>query len=78
VGKQIPWTFKTWIAKFKNVDLPIGDLAAYIENASDFPLSDEDDDDLSTLTEYFVEKNSRTEPILEIFILAWNYYQVSC
>lgn len=27
MAEQIPWTFKTWIIRFKGVDLPIGDLA---------------------------------------------------
>ena len=68
--KAIPWTFKTWIAKFKGVDLPIGDLATDIAKDPEFP----DDDCFGKLLEH-VEMASRDDPVIvETFVLAWNYY----
>ena len=37
IVKEIPWTFKTWIANFKGVDLPIGDYANDIGRDENFP-----------------------------------------
>ena len=68
----IPWTFKTWILKFKGVDLPIGDLANDVSEDSNFP----DDDDLSEIYDYLISKHA-TEPVLDTFVTSWNFYLAS-
>ena len=67
----IPWTFKTWILKFKGVDLPIGDLANDISGDSDFP-----DDDFAEIYDYLISKHA-TEPVLDTFVTSWNFYLAS-
>lgn len=52
-GNEIPWTFKTWISRFKGVDLPIGDLADDITRDSDFP----EHDDFGEIHEYINQKS---------------------
>jgi len=48
-----PWTFNTWIEKFKGVDLPIGDLAADILGDKTFT---KECNDFNELFEYLYEK----------------------
>jgi len=70
---EIPWTFKTWIANFKNVDLPIGDLADDILRSLDFP----EEDDFGEIYEYLSVKAKGRSAILETFALVWAFYQAS-
>ncbi|QHT61727.1 hypothetical protein GXP70_18265 [Paenibacillus lycopersici] len=69
----IPWTFKTWIACFKGVDLPIGDLADDILRDSSFP----DEDDFGLILEHLSTKSKGNSNVLETFALVWSFYQVS-
>lgn len=71
-GTIIPWTFKTWIVRFKDVDLPIGDLANDILRDSEFP----DEDDFGVILEHIYDK-TRDSEVIEAFALAWNFYQAS-
>lgn len=72
-GKEIPWTFKTWILNFKGVDLPIGDLAADIAGDPDFPEKDYFEEILGHIS----AKCKGDSVIVETFVLAWSYYQAS-
>lgn len=69
---EIPWTFKTWIARFKGVDLPIGDLAGDILSDPDFP----EEDDFGIIHEYICEK-AKHSAIVETFVTVWNFYLAS-
>ncbi len=73
INEQVPWTFKTWITHFKNVDLPIGDLANDILKDNDFP----DEDYFSEIWEHISLKCKGDPDVLETFALAWNYYLAS-
>lgn len=70
IGKDIPWTFKTWIVNFKGVDLPIGDLADEIAGDPDFPAEDYFGD----ILEYLSMRCKNDTVIIETFVLAWSYY----
>jgi uncharacterized protein YozE (UPF0346 family) len=69
---EIPWTFKTWIANFKDVDLPIGDLAVDILRDPSFP----DSEDYSVLRSHIMSKQ-RDRVVMETFETVWNFYQAS-
>lgn len=71
-AEEIPWTFKTWIANFQGVDLPIGDLANDINGDDDFP----DDDDFSDIYDHLMVKHCSREA-LETFVIVWNFYLIS-
>lgn len=64
--------FKEWIAHFKNIDLPIGDLAKDIYESKDFP----EDDNLIDILNYLLSKKASEEAI-QTFIQAWEYYLAS-
>lgn len=70
--KQIPWTFKTWIANFKDVDLPIGDLAHDILRDPSFP----EEDSFGIIHEHLCDKNVDSV-IIETFAIVWAFYQAS-
>lgn len=53
------WTFRRWIESFKDVDLPIGDLARDIKRCPDFPNSN----DYEELRYYIVSKGASTEAL---------------
>lgn len=62
-------SFKTWILKFKNVDLPIGDLANDISHDKNFPnIANKQE-----IYNYLVSKHACDEAI-ETFEHAWEYY----
>lgn len=69
---EIPWTFKTWIANFREVDLPIGDFANDIAADKDFP----DEEQIEILIDYLVNHKFDSEQI-EMFINIWQFYQFS-
>lgn len=71
--KGIPWTFKTWIANFRGVDLPIGDLADDILRDDEFP----EEDYFGEILEHISIKCRYDSDIIETFVLAWNYYLAS-
>lgn len=71
--QTIPWTFKTWITHFKDVDLPIGDLANDIAKDDSFP----DEDYFGELWEHISSKCKNDSEIMETFALAWGYYLAS-
>ncbi len=73
MSEQIPWTFKAWITCFKNVDLPIGDLANAIASDGNFP----EEDYFIEIWEYISLKCKNDSDTLETFALAWNYYLAS-
>lgn len=64
-----PWTFKTWILNFTEVDLPIGDLARDISNDGDFP----DSDSFSEMFEY-LQRRHASENALDALVTVWNFY----
>lgn len=70
--KQIPWTFKTWLANFKGVDLPIGDLADNFLEDPNFP----DSDDYYALRRFILEKKY-DEAVLDAFRVSWKFYKLS-
>ena len=70
---EIPWTFKKWIACFKNVDLPIGDLAKDISEDPAFP----DEDYFGEILEHISNEAKYDSDIVETFVLAWGYYLAS-
>ena len=69
---EIPWTFKTWIANFREVDLPIGDFANDIEAVEDFP----DEEQIEILIAYLVNRKCDSEQI-EMFTNIWQFYKLS-
>lgn len=69
---QIPWTFKTWLAEFKGVDLPIGDFAEYVSNEPDFPV----EDSFGIIHEYLCETKADIK-VIETFAIVWNFYWAS-
>lgn len=73
MSEQIPWTFKTWIDRFKGVDLPIGDLANDIAKDPDFPCEDY----FGEIWDHISLKCKSDPDILEAFSLAWSYYLAS-
>lgn len=73
MAEQIPWTFKTWIIRFRGVNLPIGDLANDIAKDESFP----DEDYFLEIWEHISNKCGQDPDILETFSLAWNYYLAS-
>ncbi len=70
---QIPWNFKTWIANFESVDLPIGDLARDIVKYEDFP----EEDYFGELLDYISQKCKCDPLVIETFVLSWGYYLAS-
>ncbi|MGN0402615.1 MAG: YozE family protein [Acetatifactor sp.] len=73
MNHEIPWTFKKWIVCFKDVDLPIGDLAEDISGDPDFP----DEDYFGEILEHISNKCNGDPHIIETFVLAWGYYLAS-
>lgn len=67
------WTFKSWIARFAGVDLPIGDLVADIDCDRSFPGVDDYDQLLDHIT--LVSHNA--PDVIETFKQAWSYYLAS-
>ena len=70
--REIPWTFKTWLAKFKDIDLPIGDLATDVLADSAFP----DKDDFKTIYSYLTSRRA-DDVVMETFKIVWNFYLAS-
>nr|DAY56189.1 MAG TPA: YozE [Caudoviricetes sp.] len=65
VNNQV--TFKSWIAEFKGVDLPIGDYANDIARDKNFP----DTEDLQKILDYLTFHNAD----IEMFEAIWDFYQ---
>ncbi|MBT2600913.1 MULTISPECIES: YozE family protein [unclassified Oceanobacillus] len=63
-------TFKNWIIKFKDVNLPIGDLAKDIDSDKHFP----DTKDHDTMLEY-LEKRNAYHLAIETFERSYRFYQ---
>lgn len=63
---EIPWTFKSWIANFRGVDLPIGDYANDILADENFP----DTEDFSVIRDYLISKHADIGMIEAI----WEFY----
>lgn len=70
---KIAWTFKTWVANFKDVDLPIGELSHDVERDVEFP----DTDDFYDLVSYIARKSGYDTEIIETFRVVWSFYQSS-
>lgn len=68
-----PLSFKDWILKFIEVDLPIGDLARDVLRTSDFP----GDNNFTDIHEHFYTKSHYDPEIMKLFIAVWNFYSVS-
>lgn len=66
----MPITFREWILKFVDVDLPIGDLANDIRQDKYFPK----DNKREVLYEYLVSKSQNDRNVLNTFTDAWDYY----
>lgn len=73
IDKKIPWTFRSWIILFKDVDLPIGDLAVDIARDPEFPTEDY----FGEILEYVSAKCHGDADVIETFTLAWSYYLAS-
>lgn len=69
---ETPWTFKTWLANFIDVDLPIGDLAKDVQRTKDFP----DSEDYDTIYK-FIRSKTRDRDVLECFNEVWKFYQAT-
>ena len=67
---ETEWTFKTWIKKFENVDLPIGDLAKAVKSDKNFP----DSEDYTTINNYLISKSHNDIHVLNTFRTVWNFY----
>lgn len=72
MAKEIPWTFKSWIAEFKNVDLPIGDFAKDVVSDDDFP----DVESFIDIFEYLQDKKASLKA-LDAFVNIWTFYTLS-
>lgn len=73
LAKDLPWTFKTWILNFKDVDLPIGDIANDVARDPDFP----EEDYFGEILDHISKKSHSNPDIQETFVLAWGYYLAS-
>ncbi len=67
---EIEWTFKEWLANFKGVDLPIGDLATDSLADPHFP----DTNDYTTLYNYYSSKGVH---VIDTFEPVWAFYIAS-
>lgn len=70
--KEIPWTFKNWLANFIDVDLPIGDLARDSKTFKDFPAIDDYE-----LIYNFIYSKGRSIEVMECFDEVWKFYQAT-
>lgn len=70
---EVPWDFKTWIVNFKDVDLPIGDLARDISSDADFP----DSDDYYETLDYIARKSRYDHVVIDTFRVVWDFYKTS-
>ena len=68
-----PWTFKRWLAEFRSVDLPIGDLARDASEDPNFP----EDDDFCDIVSYVLRKCGSGREVLSVLAEAWSYYLAS-
>ena len=68
--KIVEWTFKDWLMRFRNVDLPIGDLANDVASDPEFP----DSQDYDRLHNYF---SSKGKHVIDAFIPVWQFYRSS-
>ena len=68
--KPLPWTFKIWLARFRHVDLPIGDLSKELLSRYDFP----EDGSYSEMLDYITSKLGHNPNIIEAFETSWNFY----
>lgn len=73
LNNEIPWTFKTWIVNFKDVDLPIGDLSKAIIKDPDFP----DEDLFGAILEHIANSDHYKRGALETFCIVWHFYRLS-
>jgi len=71
-GSEIPWTFKTWLANFKGVDLPIGDLAEDV--LSDPNFLDDDEWEFFDMAEHINQKSHNSVAVMDAFLAAWEFY----
>ena len=67
--EEIPWTFLTWIKNFKDVDLPIGDLAKDILMDINFP----QEDSYEIIYNYLINRRA-DYAVIETFSNVWNFY----
>ena len=67
---EIEWTFKEWLARFTEVDLPIGDLAVDSLRDPCFPATE----DYSELHEYY---SARGPHVVDAFEPVWQFYIAS-
>lgn len=74
---EIPWTFKTWIANFKDVDLPIGDLARDICVSDEFPAGEAGCEYFSEYYDYIASKSNNRDEITECFRTVWQFYEAT-
>lgn len=65
-------TYKEWILKFINVDLPIGDIARDIQLDKNFPDTKDYDEIL-----YYLETNPTSESFIRVFKYSFNMYYES-
>ena len=68
---EVEWTFKEWLEYFKDVDLPIGDLARDILADEEFPECEE----YFELLEYVAGKAKYDSDVIDTFRTVWDFYQ---
>lgn len=62
--------FVEWIAHFKDVDLPIGDMANDVLRDKFFPKSN----NYGEIHAYIKYKSSESKAVLSVFEAVWNFY----
>lgn len=67
-------TFKEWIIKFEDVDLPIGDLAIHAAHDNKFPNTR----DFDVILHYLVHDVKASTKVIIAFEAAYRYYKDSC
>lgn len=72
IDKEVPWSFEKWILNFKDVNLPIGDLARYIIANPKFPSGDYLNDDIDYLKEH-----KAPSALIPTLCEVWVYYVAS-
>lgn len=67
-------TFKEWLLKFEEVDLPIGDLAVHAAFDKKFPNTRDYDQILA----YLVCEVKASSQVITVYRAAYAYYKDSC
>lgn len=66
---MIELTFKNWLLRFSEVNLPIGDLAREVKDDKSFPIQNSHKAILN-----YLENQHAGDPAIVTFENAWSYY----